>query len=227
MKIKCIIIDDDPTITDLVQYYCSKVPEIEYCISCNNSIDGLKLISQQEFDLVFLDYNMPDLNGKTILELKQDKSSVVMITSHSDFAVDSYNYGSVIDYLVKPVGFDRFYKAVEKFFQSRKDSPDIRSDKFQYVKDGNKWKKLDLEKVRFIKSDSNYVTWKTDEKDVVSLMNLKDLQSSLPTNFRRVHRSYIINVDFIDYFTAEEINIDNHMIPIGSKYKDVLKDILD
>ena len=105
-----IEIDDDPLITDLLQHFCSKIDEIEYCIACNNPLDGMQLLSNQSFDLLFLDFNMPSLDGKGILELKQDRSKVIMITSNASFAVESYNYPDIVDYLVKPLSFERFKK---------------------------------------------------------------------------------------------------------------------
>jgi len=224
-KYKCLIIDDDPTITDLIQHFCSKLPEIDYCLSCNNAIDGLKLISSQEFDILFLDYNMPELNGKAVLELKQDNSKVIMITSHPDFAVDSYNYEGLVDYLLKPVKFDRFVKAIEKVRKSS--SVSSNRDKGSYfIKDGTKWIKVSLDDVFFIKSDSNYVHWYTRDRQIISLMKLKDLETELPEQFARVHRSYIINSNKVDVISKDGISIGNHNIPIGNSYKTVVDEIV-
>lgn len=225
-KYKCLIIDDDPLITDLVTHFCSKIDAIEYCLSCTNPVDGLKLISNQEFDILFLDYNMPELNGKGILELKQDNSKVIMITSHPDFAVDSYNYPQVVDYLLKPIKFDRFVKAIDKLNTQLSARPVPLSPENYFIKDGNKWVKLKLSDVSFIKSDSNYVVWHTEQKQVMELKKLKELEEELPSNFKRIHRSYIINTEFIDVVTRDMINIGKHAIPVGNAYKDVVDEIL-
>ncbi len=222
-NLKCIIVDDDPLIIDLIQHFCSKVEFVEYCLGCQNAIDGLQLISNQSFDVLFLDYNMPQLDGKGMLELKQDDSKVIMITAHPDFAVDSYNYPDVIDYLLKPLSFDRFYKSLEKYqrLQSHIQNPDERQAFF--VKDGNKWVQVQFNQVKFIKSESNYVVLATIENNVMTLMNLKDLEKILPDHFLRVHRSYIVNTNFIDYLTTDEVNIQGKDIPVGAKYKSILK----
>ncbi|MBR9920769.1 MAG: response regulator transcription factor [Bacteroidetes bacterium] len=233
--LKCLIIDDDPLITDLIQHYCSKVPEIEYCISCNNPLDGLRLLSNQSFDLLFLDYNMPDLDGKGVLELKQDDSKVVMITSHPDFAVDSYNYPDVVDYLLKPISFERFYKALEKppgspLNVSGEQNPKGETTKSEketfFVKDGVKWIQVQIRDLLYIKSESNYVILHKKDKQIMSLMNLKDLDKDLPDNFIRVHRSYIVNTHFIDYLTTDELSINGKLIPVGAKYKTALKELV-
>ena len=226
--IKCLVIDDDRTISDLIQHFCSKVDFMSYCIACNSPIDGLKLISSEDFDLIFLDYNMPDINGKMLLDLKQDDSKVIMITSNAEFAVESYEYSNVIDYLLKPISFERFYKALERYQESiSEDMTSKIQDDHIFVKDGNKWVKIDLNEVLFIKSESNYVVWELSQKQILSLQNLKALEVQLPANFKRIHRSYIINTQKIDYLTSEEVNIKGKMIPVGMKYKEVLKSILN
>ncbi len=225
-KLRCLIIDDDPTITDLIQYFCSKVDRIEFCLTCNNAIDGLKLISSQEFDLLFLDYNMPDLNGKAILDLKKDNSKVIMITSHADFAVESYNYDKLIDYLLKPIKFERFLKAIEKFEPAETSAVESNDNEQFFVKDGNKWVNVKLNDVLYIKSDSNYVTWHTASRQVISLMNLKDLESELPNRFIRVHRSYIINTEKIESISKDSVVINNVSISIGNSYKHLVEKII-
>lgn len=226
-KYKCLIIDDDPLITDLIVHFCDKLDEIEYCVACNNAIDGLKLISSQDFDVLFLDYNMPELNGKAILELKKDNSRVIMITSHADFAVDSYNYPQLIDYLLKPIKFDRFVQAINKLKPKEADQPALSSTDNYFIKDGSKWVKLKLSEIIYVKSDSNYVVWTTKDKQVLELKKLKSLEEELPSNFKRVHRSFIINTDHIEVITRDNITIGTRMIPIGNAYKAVIDEIIE
>ncbi|MCB0706570.1 MAG: response regulator transcription factor [Saprospiraceae bacterium] len=224
--IKCLIIDDDPLITDLIQHYCSKVPEIEYCISCNQALDGLKLISNQDFDILFLDYNMPELDGKGILEMKQDSSKVIMITSNKEFAVESYTYPDIIDFLLKPISFDRFYKSIEKYQSMGQEKPARRNPETFFVKDGTKWIQVQIKELTHIKSESNYVILYSKEKQIMSLMNLKDLENDLPDYFVRVHRSFIVNTKLIEYITSEEISIPGKIIPVGATYRNVVKNLL-
>jgi len=229
-KLRCIIIDDDPLITDLVVHYADKTEEIEYCISCNDSVAGLKLIGNGNFDLVFLDLNMPTLNGKNILELKQDKSKVIMVTSDQKFAVDSYRYQDVVDYLVKPINYKRFLEAVKRcqsVIMAETSRPDLNSEsKNLMIKDGNKWIPINVDNIMFIKSDSNYCVINCKDKVIMSLVNLKNLLTKLPPYFLQCHRSYIVNMHNIDHFTKEEIAIGEHIIPISNKQKLVVFDFM-
>lgn len=225
-KIKCIIIDDDLLIIDLLQHFCSKIPFIEYSIGCDNPLEGLNLISEQDFDLLFLDYNMPNLNGKGILDLKQDTSKIIMITSHPEFAVESYNYPDVIDYLLKPLTFDRFYKSLEKFQQSILPVTEKAEKESLFVKDGNKWVQIYFKDLLYIKSESNYVTFYMANQKIMSLTKMKDLENTLPSHLVRVHRSYIVNTAHINFIDNDGLSIHDRPIPVGAKYKKHLQELL-
>ncbi len=225
-KLKSIIIDDDPLITDLITHFVDKTEEIEYCVTCNDSVAGLKLLGNGSFDLLFLDLNMPSLDGKTILELKQDESKIIMVTSDKEFAVDSYRYDNVIDYIVKPIKYDRFLEAVKRYQKSisieRPPHSQVSNLNQIMIKDGNRWIPIAVEKILFIKSDSNYCIVNCIDKTVMSLVNLKTLLNKLPSYFIQCHRSYIVNTQNIDHFTKEEITIKEHVIPISNKQKSVV-----
>lgn len=228
--LKCIIIDDDPLITDVVDHYCSKIAAIDYCVTCNNAVDGLKLISTQDFDLVFLDFNMPNLTGKALLELKSDNSKVIMITSESSFAVDSYNYPQIIDYLLKPINFERFEAAVGKYSaKAYQEKPaTVAAEKaVLYIKDGKKWIPVKIADIYYIRSESNYVSLHTAAGKVMSLSNMKDLEDELPEQFMRVHRSYIINKNHISYITAEEVAVAGENIPVSTKYRTKVRALVE
>ena len=229
-KIKSIVIDDDPLITDLLQHYCSKIPHMDYCLTFNKPVDGLRMISSQDFDLIFLDYNMPELSGKTFLDLKSDQSKVIMITSNQDFAVDSYNYPQVIDYLLKPISFERFELAIERYDKGIQEETSISTpsskDKL-FLKDGNKWIQVTIADIIYIKSESNYLTFHFKENKVMTLMSLKEIEEKLPNTFIRTHRSYIINRDFIDYITVDDVSVGKQLLPIGASYKAKVKELIN
>jgi len=229
-NLKCIIIDDDPLITDLMMHFSEKLSLIDYCVACNDPVAGLKLLVSGDFDLLFLDYNMPSLNGKDILELKQDNSKVVMITSDRDFAVESYKYQNIFDYLLKPLNYERFEESVQRFcarqLNTKQEGKSVDSD-ILMVKDGSKWIPVRMESIKYIQSDSNYCVITTTESNIMSLVNLKTLQEKLPAYFIRSHRSYIINTKFIEFIHSEEISIAGKMIPISGKYKSNVKDYIN
>lgn len=230
-KLKCIVIDDDPLITDLLEHYCSKISYIDYCLVFNKSVDGLRMISSQDFDLIFLDYNMPDLNGKALLDLKADQSKVMMITSHSDFAVESYKYPEVVDYLLKPLDFERFELAMNRFYTGlTQEITEVKSKEATpenlFIKDGSKWMQIKIADIKYIKSESNYLSFYFNDQKVMTLMSLKEIEEKLPENFMRIHRSYIINIKYIDYISTDDVSISEDLLPIGATYKAALKKLV-
>jgi len=219
----CLIVDDDPLICDLLSHFCSKVDFISSITVTGSGFESVNLLGQNTFDLVLLDYNLPDITGKEILRLIDDDTAVIMVTAHKDFAPESYEYEQVVDYLVKPFEFARFYQAVQKAknYKSRPESENI-----LFVKDGTRLIRVDLANVLLIKSAGNYAELHFDEKKVLTLVTLKELEHKLPGFFQRVHRSCIVNVRKIDSIANGELIIKQHEVPISASYeKDLMKKI--
>ena len=226
LVLKCIIIDDDPLITDLVQHFSEKCELIEYCVACNDAVEGLRLLTNSNFDLLFLDYNMPKLNGRDLLDLKKDKSKVIMITSNTEFAVDSYKYDEVEDYLVKPLNYNSFFESVQRVMKkiSKNAGPDYPTSRQSIMlKDGNNWIPTNYSEINYIKSESNYCIFFTENGKIMTLAKLKDLEEKLPSNFLRCHRSYIINSDFIERINLDEVVVKSDAIPISQQFKDNIR----
>jgi DNA-binding LytR/AlgR family response regulator len=227
MKLRCLIIDDDPLIGDLIKHFCSKSEHIQFCISALNATDGLNLLAAGGLDLIFLDYNLPDMKGQEFLELMHQTIPVIMVTSESEFAARSYEYDQVVDFLVKPLNYERFNKAIGRVLQLSESyqKPDIR-DHFIFVKDGTKLVRINFNDLLFIKSEGNYASFVQEHSQTMSLMSMKDLETKLPTEFIRIHRSYIVNTKKIEIINQDEIQLKDKKIPIGEKYKaDLLKHI--
>ena len=225
MGLKCLIIDDDPLIGDLLKHFCTKSGLVDYCILSTTATDGLHLLAGGDISLVFLDYNLPDMNGQNFLELKKSYLPVIMVTSDQAFAAKSYDYEDVVDYLVKPLSYERFIKALQRVTGKQAavaETATTVSDTF-FAKDGNKNVRIKLSEVLFIKSEDNYVAFVFPESQTLSLFTLKDLEVRLPRNFKRVHRSYIVNLDRINYITPEEIVLGDKKVPIGEKYRSDLE----
>ncbi|MBK7810685.1 MAG: response regulator transcription factor [Saprospiraceae bacterium] len=228
-QLRCLVIDDDPLICDLIKHFCTKIPQVLYCISAGTGRDGLQVLSSQEINLIFLDYNLPDMKGEYLLELKRNKVPVIMVTSESEFAVKSYDYDDVLDFLVKPLSYERFYKAVSRTFNeslsaSTTSETIITNPEFIFIKDGTKKVKVNFEDLLFLKSEGNYISFVTKEKSTLSLMTSKEIEDKLPTYFRRVHRSYIVNLKKVDSVSSEELSISKYNIPISQKHR---KEVLD
>lgn len=230
-KLKCLIIDDDPQITELIMYFSEKSKFVDFCISCTDPVEGIKLLSDNIFDVLFLDYNMPILNGQDILNIKKDTSKVIMITSNTDFAVTSYKYDQIIDYLLKPIGYDSFSKALERILSKstlEKTTNQQQSNATSLlVKTGNNWVQLNHKEILYIKSESNYCTFFTKEGKILTLLNLKDLETKLPSFFIRCHRSYIVNTNHLTSLNLEEIMVNKVSIPVSNSYKETIKKFID
>lgn len=223
MGLRCLVIDDDPLIGDLLKHFCSKTDKVGFCITAQNATDGLKLLAAGGLDLIFLDYNLPDMKGQEFLELMPVKVPVVMVTSESEFAARSYEYDQVVDFLVKPLVFERFLKALERVegqpAEVRQPADKSRSI---FVKDGSKLVRIQFDDLLFIKSEGNYANFVQEHGQTMSLMSMKELESKLPREFLRVHRSYIVNSKKIQVILLDELQVRDKLIPIGEKYRDEL-----
>jgi len=221
----CLIVDDDPLICDLIEHFCSKTEEVSSVLTTQSGFEAVTLIQSNSFDLIFLDFDLPDITGKDILKVLNKETNVIMITSKSEFAAESYDYDQIVDFLVKPIDFSRFYKAVQKVkIKGIQENKDVVERLF--VKDGNKLVKVDLKEVQFFKSESNYISIVFKDKKIMTLMTMKDLAEKIPNYFSRVHRSFIVNLNEIEAIEKGNILIGRQEIPISETYeKDLLEKI--
>lgn len=215
---RCLIVDDDPLICDLLEYFCSKIDEINSVTTTVSGFESINLINSSSFDLILLDYNLPDITGRDILDLNPN-SAVIMVTSNKEFAPDSYNYPKVVDYLVKPIDFTRFYKGflkAKEYISANRKVPE--KDSRLFIKEGGKLVKIELKEVVYFKSEANYISIVFKGKKILTLMALKDLEPKLPAFFQRVHRSYILNLNMIDVIHTGAVEINKEHIPVSPRY---------
>ena len=221
MKIRCLIIDDEPLAIQLIEDYISKTYFLELGFSTTNPIEGLRKVEQEKFDLIFLDIQMPELNGIDFLKMK-NKTNVILTTAYSDFALESYDYG-VIDYLLKPISYERFYKSIlkarEKFSQIFFQEDSNIENNFFFVKCDGKRIKVHFSDILYIEGLRDYVNVKTLTDELIILENLKDLEKVVPHHFMRIHKSYIVNLQRITSVVGNKIFIENQAINIGETYK--------
>lgn len=220
----CLIVDDDPLICDLLDHFCSKVDAITSVTTTNSGFESINLIGRENFDLILLDYNLPDITGQEILQVINAQTAVVMVTSNRDFAPESYNYDQIVDFLVKPLDFTRFFKSVQKAQKFLKTGT-TEADRL-FVKDGTKLVKVELDELLYVRSAANYVELVFADKKSLTLMTLKELEQKLPAYFQRIHRSYIVNVNKIDTISSGALKVGREEISISSSYeKELLKKI--
>lgn len=240
MTLKCIAVDDEPLALDIIEDYISKVPFLELVKRTENAIEALQLVQAGGIDLVFLDIQMPDLTGIQFLKIANNKASYILTTAYSQYALESYDL-NVSDYLLKPIAFDRFYKAVEKVhLQHKKDNveqvilpvpapvaaaPAVTTAQqvqdFIFVKTEHKIQKIELNDILYIEGLKDYISIYTKAERVITLQNMKKMEETLPcAQFIRVHKSYIIALDKIESIERSRITICGKLIPIGDTYRD-------
>lgn len=237
MTLKCIAVDDEPLALDIIEDYVSKVPFLELVKRTENAIEALQLVQAGGIDLVFLDIQMPDLTGIQFLKIANNKASYILTTAYSQYALESYDL-NVSDYLLKPIAFDRFYKAVEKVHNQHKSNnaepiapvpaaPVAVAaavqpvQDFIFVKTEHKIQKIELSDILYIEGLKDYISIFTKAERVITLQNMKKMDETLPASqFIRVHKSYIIALDKIESIERSRITICGKIIPIGDTYRD-------
>jgi len=240
MTLKCIAVDDEPLALDIIEDYVSKVPFLELVKRTENAIEALQLVQAGGIDLVFLDIQMPDLTGIQFLKIANNKASYILTTAYSQYALESYDL-NVSDYLLKPIAFDRFYKAVEKVHNQHKNNAETivappvvaaapampappvsqQVQDFIFVKTEHKIQKIELDNILYIEGLKDYISIFTKAERVITLQNMKKMEETLPrSQFIRVHKSYIIALDKIESIERSRITICGKIIPIGDTYRD-------
>jgi DNA-binding LytR/AlgR family response regulator len=227
---KCVIIDDEPLAVDLLQDFVKKVDALELVSTFNNAIDAVSFINQNNIDLVFLDIQMPHFSGIDFLNTIEKKPLVIFTTAYSDYAVEGFNLGAV-DYLVKPIPFHRFLKAVVRAQQvlqpvantaiaENNNAPEIEQD-FMFVRAEYENVKLNFADILFIEGLKDYVKiYTTDNKFTLTLISLIKLENLLSSKgFARIHRSYIINIKHVKSIQKNKVLISDKRIPISESYK--------
>ncbi len=240
MKLKTLIIDDEPIALEKLRTYASKVPFIELVGVCRSGIEATDLISREPVDVVFTDINMPDMSGMEFIASLTNPPLVVFITAYAEYAVDSYKL-SAIDYLLKPYGFADFQRAANKAMEQFKlrstktglneshTSLSEETDGSLFVKVDYRYIRIDLDKIKYIKGYGEYlqIFVADSASPVITLSTFSSIKLKLPANFLQVHRSYIINMYAIDSINKNRIVIDNDTyIPVGETYKDSLQSFL-
>ena len=230
-KIKCLIVDDEPLAREIIENYIARIDQLELVKSCANALEAFHSITNSDIDLIFLDIQMPNLTGIDFLKDIQPTPNVIFTTAYSDYAVDAFNL-EAIDYLLKPIEFSRFLKAINKILKLSKNdttqtnisethNPNGSSDyntTFIYLKVEKQMQKIFLKDILYIESLKNYIKVKTLEREVIAYKSISHMESILPTSkFLRVHRSFMIAIDHIDSFSTSEIELKGLKIPVGKK----------
>jgi two-component system LytT family response regulator len=234
MSIRCIIIDDKPLAIDILADYATKIPFLDLVATTTNPIEGLSIIREQKVDLVFLDIQMPELTGLQFMKIAGKQCKVILTTAYSEYALDGFEH-DVIDYLLKPIAFDRFYRAAEKALQiigNGKEQAVMQSTEqpaeYLFVKTEHRIQKVNLKDILFIEGLQNYISINTTVERILSLQTLKKMEEQLSSKeFVRVHKSYIIALRHITAIERSRIFIGDVIIPVGDNYREGFYNIVD
>ncbi len=225
---KCIIVDDEPAAHYVLANYIKQNPQLELVFQGYNGIEAMDYLRENKVDLMFLDINMPEISGMELLKIIPTHPKTILTTAYSEFALESYDYG-VIDYLLKPIYFPRFLKAIERFFSTEiiKSEPEEVIPNTISVKIDGYLIDIELDQLLYAQSFGNYVKLHTIKRTFLASITTTELEKCLPEkNFMRIHKSYIIALDKIDESEKDFVLIKKEKLPIGITYRRELTDRL-
>jgi len=225
MSVRCIIIDDEKPARDLIKAYVSKINHLELLGDFSNPMDAMDILSQQGIDLIFLDIQMPGLTGLDFIKTLTVKPAIILTTAYPQYALEGFEL-DVLDYLMKPIPFERFLKAINKLKPA--EAPvttrpkDEKSEKYLYFKADGQKHRVETSSILYIEGLKEYVKVVTENGQMITLAALKSLEGELKHPFLRVHKSFIINKDKVSSYSSSQIVIQGTNIPIGKMYQEIV-----
>ena len=225
MKIKCLVVDDEPLAREGIADYVSKIDFLELVTVCSGAVEANNFLNAHKIDLIFLDIEMPGMSGVSFVQSLIQPPMIIFTTAYPNYALAGYEVNAV-DYLVKPISFERFLKAANKAnekFKTKGDSENEEEGKFIFIKTENKFLKINYEDILYIEGLKDYVKIHTAQGKQLALANLKTIGAALPENiFMRVHKSYIVSLQKISSVEGSGLKIGLVEIPIGKEFKEKL-----
>ena len=229
IQIKCIIVDDEPMARDVIRRYIQKIPTLKLAGEFGNAIDATVFLQEQSVDVIFLDIKMPQLTGTEFVRSLRNVPKIIFTTAHKEYAHEGFEL-DVIDYLLKPIRFDRFLRAVNKAFPQKLQEVEVINSivpeenkpatSFIYLRVDRKMIKVLLDDILYIESDKDYVKVFTGKGFIITRQTIASVEAMLSeSQFIRIHRSYIVSLNKLKSFTAETVEIGNKELPIGKLYR--------
>ncbi len=233
MNARCLIVDDEPLAIQLLQKHINDSGMLELSGSCTNAMEASTFLRNHKVDLLFLDIQMPKLTGIKLLKILKPAPAVIFTTAYRDYAMEGYEL-DIVDYLLKPINFERFLASVEKFYRRWNTSvvenvtmQPLLSQKFLKLQSGTKTYQIDEATIVFIESFKDYIQlYFTDGKKLMIKYRIGQLENELSSDFLRVHKSYIIHKKMITVFSNQSIELGNFSVPVGNHYKGFVEELL-
>lgn len=234
MKIRCLLVDDEPIAQDVLESYIERIEVLEMVGKCRSAIEAFTFLQDQRIDLIFLDIQMPQLTGFDFLKTLVNSPKIIITTAYREYAVDSYEF-EVLDYLVKPIPFERFMKAIGKITQLKAQENDLaakdlitQEEPFIFVKEDRKWMRIYLHDIIYLESQRDYVQIVTSDRKIKTRHTLQYFEELLPIkHFVRIHRSFIIAVSKVQAVSDNRIEAGGMELTIGGNYKQAILDRLN
>ena len=228
MKTKCLVVDDEPLARDLMRSHIEKLENFEIVAECGDAMKALQALRSRPVDLMFMDIQMPQITGIEFLKTLKRPPKVIITTAYREYAIEGFEL-DVVDYLLKPITFERFLKSVNKYYQVTQEevqnvmsvsSAPQNEEAFIYVKENKKVIKVHLNEILFVEGLSEYVQIYTEKKKIITKTSMTNMEEKLPDNsFMRIHKSFIVSLAKIEAFTSTSIEVPGKELPIGRSYK--------
>jgi len=224
-KINCILLDDEPFAVKLLADYASKIPQLNVLYAGCDVFEAIEVLNTETVDLVFIDIQMPQLTGIELMQMFNQKHNFIITSAYPEYALDAYQF-HVIDFLLKPVTFNRFYQSVEKYNRWQETFQDQETDHFLFVKADRKHYKIATDTILYIEGLKDYIRIHTTTEKIIVLENMKDILDKLPKNrFFRIHRSYIVPMSKIKVIEGNQVQMTNGIyLSIGETYRKLVNE---
>jgi DNA-binding LytR/AlgR family response regulator len=236
MKTRCLIVDDEPLARALIRGHVEKLENFEIVAECGDAMKALNVLREKQIDLIFMDIQMPQITGIEFLKTLKHTPKVIITTAYREYALEGFEL-DVVDYLIKPITFERFLKSVNKYYQMNQDeiqvvagssNEKINDESYIYVKENKKIVKVYLSEIWYIEGLSEYVQIYTDKRKIITKTSMSQMEEKLPTEkFLRIHKSFIVSILKIEAFTANTIEIQGKELPIGRSFKNAVLNALN
>jgi DNA-binding LytR/AlgR family response regulator len=235
MRLNCVVTDDEPVARDILEEYISMTPNLNLIAKCSNALETFAILKNNDVEILFIDIKMPEINGIEFIRSLKKTPYVIFTTAFSSYAVEGFDLNAV-DYLLKPISFERFIKSVDRVFErmsvpksinTENSVNSLKKDDFFFIKSDSGLIKIDYDKILYIEGMENYVRIVCENKSIVSLTTMKAMEIKLAKDkFLRIHRSFIINMDKVDKVLDFNFYINNKAIQVGKSYKKIILEIL-
>ncbi|WP_423129049.1 LytR/AlgR family response regulator transcription factor [Gaoshiqia sp. Z1-71] len=231
MNVKAIIVDDEPLARQVIMQYARDIPNLEIVCTCDNALEANQAIREKQVDLMFLDVNMPKLSGLDFLKNLKQPPLAILTTAYTDYALEGYEL-NILDYLKKPFGFDRFFKAFQKAEEQltllAKAPASGNEQKYIFIKSNKKAIRVEIGDISFIEGLGDYIKIHLKDSHLVTNLSMKKMEELLPAGeFFRIHKSFIIRLDRILSIEGNLVEIGKHKLPVGNNFRQAFNDLIE